>query len=186
MLPLILGGIVLSFVFLAFMVAAGVVTVFTKDFVVPQMALENITVIEGWQRLLGMMKVEKGAYAGYIGMKIVLAIVAGIALSVITVIVALILLIPSGVIGVAAVLIAKSAGLTWGLYTITLAVVAGCIIFAILLFVMALISTPAMVFFPAYSIYFFAPRYPALQAVIRPAPTPSPVPPFLANPEPAG
>ncbi|HZR55493.1 MAG TPA: hypothetical protein VFA74_01355 [Terriglobales bacterium] len=186
MLALVLGGIFLFFVFMAFMLAVAVVAVLTKDFVVPQMALENVSAFEGWRRLLALMKMEKSAYAGYIGMKIVLAIVAGIALGIVTVIVMLILLIPAGGVGVAAVLIAKSAGITWGLYTITLAVVVACMALAILLFVMALISTPAIVFFPAYSIYFFAARYPALEAVIRPLPTPSRVPPFLANPEPAG
>jgi hypothetical protein len=44
------------------------------------------------------------------------------------------------------------------------------------------------VFFPAYSIYFLASRYPALDALLRPpppiAPQVSPLPPPLPPPEP--
>ena len=53
-----------------------------------------------------------------------------------------------------------AAGLTWNLYTITLAAVVGAIAIFCLLYVISLISVPAVVFFPAYSIYFFASRYP--------------------------
>jgi len=43
------------------------------------------------------------------------------------------------------------------------------------------------VFFPAYSIYFFASRYPALDALLRPPPPPPPdPPPLLPTPEPMG
>jgi hypothetical protein len=41
---------------------------------------------------------------------------------------------------------------------------------------MSLISVPVTVFFPAYSIYFFAARYPALSAVLYPAPPAPPTP----------
>jgi hypothetical protein len=100
----------------------------------------------------------------------------------------IILLVPVGGFGVVAVLVGKTAGLTWNLYTITLAVVAGCIVLAVLLYVVSLISVPAIVFFPAYSIYFFASRHPALDRFLHPPPpvtaqTP-PVPPTLLPPEP--
>jgi hypothetical protein len=83
-LPLVLGGIVLFFVFLIFVVAVSVIFVLTKDFVVPQMALENIDAIEGWHRLWPMIKADMGGYAGYIGMKIVMAIGAGIVVGIAT------------------------------------------------------------------------------------------------------
>jgi hypothetical protein len=185
--PLILGGVFLAFIFMALSLTVGVITVFTKDFVVPQMALENISAVEGWRRLLAMMKLEKSSYAGYIGMKIVLALAAAVALGIVTAIVVIVLLIPMGSISVAAVLIGKSAGLAWNLYTITLAIVAGCIMLAVLLFVIAFISVPAVVFFPAYSIYFFAARYRNLGAIIYPAPPSLPQAGSLPiNPEPIG
>jgi hypothetical protein len=97
-------------------------------------------------------------------MKIVLAIGAAILFGIITVIAVLVLLIPIGGLGAIAVLGGEAAGWTWNVYTITLAVIVGCIALAILMFVASLISVPVIVFFPAYSIYFFAPRYPPLAA----------------------
>jgi hypothetical protein len=76
------------------------------------------------------------------------------------------------------VLLAPSLGLGWNPYTITLAVVAGCVLAAFLLYILALISVPAIVFFPAYALYFFASRYPPLASALYPAaPLPPPVPP---------
>ena len=192
MIPLILGGMALFFLFLLFVVVQLVVHVMTKDFVVPQMALEEIGAIEGWRRLWPQIKREKGGYAAYIGMKIVMAIGAAIILGVVSAIVILLFLIPVGGLGAVAVIAGMTAGLTWNLYTITLAVVVGVIAIFALLYVISLISVPAVVFFPAYSIYFFASRYPAPDALLHPAPPPvmpSPPPdppPFLPPPEPIG
>ena len=96
----------------------------------------------------------------------------------------LLILIPVGGLGVIAVLGGKAAGLTWNLYTITLAVVAGTIVVGIILYVMSLISVPVIVFFPAYSIYFFASRYPPLGAILFPAPPAPPATPPLPPPLP--
>jgi len=183
-LGLVLGGIILFFVLLVLLVLVGVVSVMTKDFVVPQMALEDIAVMEGWRRLWLWIKYEKSGYAGYIGMKIVLAIAATITLAIITIIALLLLLLIMGGVGLVAVLGGKAAGWTWNPYTIALAVVFGCIAVAILLFAAALISVPAIVFFPAYSIYFFAPRYAQLAALLWPQPI-APIAPDSSPPEPA-
>jgi hypothetical protein len=45
-----------------------------------------------------------------------------------------------------------------------------------LIYLIALINVPAIVFFPAFSIYFFAPRYPKLAALLNPAPQAPPLP----------
>jgi hypothetical protein len=170
---LILGGGFVLFAGLVFGVTAAVVFVLTKDFVVPQMALEGIGAFEGWRRLWAMMKTEKGDYVIYVLMKIVLAIVATVVIGIVTAIVAVFFVVPTAVLGVVGVVAGKSAGLTWNAYTITLAVVVGVILFFIFLYIVALVSVPAMVFFPAYSIYFFAGRYPALSRVLYPAAAPS-------------
>jgi hypothetical protein len=73
-----------------------------------------------------------------------------------------------------------------------LAVVVGACALLFILYVISLISVPAVVFFPAYSIYFFASRYPALDALVHPAPPPvTPTippqpPPLPPAPEPIG
>jgi hypothetical protein len=177
-LRLVLGGLALFAVVFVVAIAAIVVQVMTKDFVVPQMALEDVTAFEGWRRLWLWLKHDAGGYAGYVGMKIVLAIGASIAFVMAAGVALLIILIPLGGAGLVAVLSAKAAGWTWNFHTIALAVIAGLIALAILLFVVALISVPLVVFFPAYSIYFFAPRYAQLAALLwPPPPTQAPVAP---------
>ena len=125
---------------------------------------------------------EKGSYAGYIGMKIVLAMGAAIILGIVSAIVMLIFLIPIGGLGAVAVIAGMAAGLTWNLYTITIVVVAGSIAIFCILYVLSLVSVPAVVFFPAYSIHFFASRYPALNALLHPSPPPVISPPFEPPP----
>ena len=189
---LVFTAIVVFLFFFAFMLVVALVHVLTKDFVVPQMALEGIGAVEGWRRLWPKIESELKDYVVYVLMKIVLAIGAGIAIGIVTIILAVILAIPIVGVVVTAALAGKAAGLTWNVLTITFAVVAGCILFLIFFYFVSLISVPAIVFFPAYSIYFFAPRYPQLSAVLYPPPAQPQVaapqgnpPPFTPPPLPA-
>jgi hypothetical protein len=180
LLPLVLSGILFFMLLIIFMLVLALIQVMTKDFIVPQMALENLSVMEGWRRLWAWSKAEKGGYAGYIGMKVVLAIGAGVLLAIVAVIVLIAFLIPIASLGVIAGLSGTIAGLTWNFFTIILAVFAGLIVFVISMFAVAFISVPAVVFFPAYSIYFLAPRYAPLAALLWPQPraaAPQPSPP---------
>jgi len=178
LVPLILGGMVVFFVVFCFVFAMAVIHVLTKDFVIPQMALEDLNAFQAWKRLLPMLSLEKGPYAGYLLMKIVMALGVAVIVGIIAFIVILIMLIPVGGFGAAVVLAGKAAGMQWNLYTITLAVIVGCVVLALVFYVISLISVPATVFFPAYSIYFFASRYPALAALMNSAP-PMPEPPLM-------
>lgn len=183
--PLILFGMAVFFVLMAFVVVSALVNVFTKDFVVPQMAVENVSAFQAWARLLPMLGAEKGSYFGYVLMKIVMALGVGIVLGIITTIVILVTLIPIGGLGALFVLAGKAAGFSWNVYTITAAVVVGCVVLAMIIYVISVISAPAMVFFPAYSIYFFASRYPGLDALLHPTlPSPPPLFPAASEPEP--
>ena len=108
----------------------------------------------------------------------------------IAVVLGLILAVP--VVGIVATLVlaTKNGALTWNVLTITLAVIAGCIVLAIFFFLVSLISVPVIVFFPAYAIYFFAGRYRPLNAALYPAAAQSAVvggtpPPFTPPPLPA-
>jgi hypothetical protein len=195
-LPLVLCGIAVLFLLVIFVVAMLVIFVLTKDFVIPQMAFEDIGAIEGWVRLWSMMRSESGAYAGYIVMKILMAIGAGILVAIATLILGVIVAIPTVGLSILAILTGKSAGLTWNAYTITVAVVVACVLIAIFLYLVSLITVPFIVFFPAYSIYFFAARYRPLSAALypvlpsaamNPAPIPPPsLPPLPPYPEPTG
>ena len=190
--PLVLTGILVFGLFALFSLVAGVIFVFTKDFVVPQMALEGIGVIEGWRRLWPMIQAEKGAYALYVIMKIGLAIGGGIVVGIASAILIVVLVLPSIAVAVAAVLAGKAAGLSWTVLTITAAVVAACILLAVLFYLVSLVSVPVIVFFPAYAMYFFAARYRPLTVALHPEPPPGPAvvpgertPPFSPPPLPA-
>ena len=181
---LILGGFFLAICLLTFAVVVGVTHVLSKDFLVPVMALEDLDFAEAWHRVFQIAAPEKGSYAIYILLKIGLAIAAGIIFGILNVIAFIIMAIPVAIVAVAVGLAGKSAGMAWNASTITLAIVFGSIALAVMLYVISLISTPASVFFPAYPIYFFADRYPALHAWLYPAPPVPVAPPVLEAPTP--
>jgi hypothetical protein len=183
-LGLVLGGGFLLCCFLVFALVVGVVHVLAKDFLVPVMALEDLDFAEAWRRVFQIASPEKGNYAVYILLKIVMAIAAGIIFGIISIIAFVIMAIPMTIVAVAAGLAGKSAGVTWNASTITLAIVMGSTAVAVILYVMSMISTPATIFFPAYSIYFFADRFPALHAWLYPAP-PIPAAPVIPEIPPA-
>ncbi|HXW93683.1 MAG TPA: hypothetical protein VEK33_24245 [Terriglobales bacterium] len=180
---LILAGMVLFLAVSAFVVVSAIVQVFTKDFVIPQMALEDLSAFEGWRRLWPMLWAEKGSYFGYLLLKMVMAIGVGIILGIIATVAILVAIVPLGGFGALAVLGGKALGLEWNAYTVTLAVVAGSIVLAMFCYFIALIGVPTVVFFPAYSIYFLASRYPGLAMALHPA-APIPSPPRAAVPPP--
>jgi hypothetical protein len=194
--PFIGGAILLLGLLLVVALAAAAVHALAKDFLVPIMALEGLDFADGWSRLLAMMRPEFGKYVVYLLMKLVLAIAAGILFSIIAIIPALAVIVPAAIL----VFVGKAAGMGWNVTTISLAVILGTVFLLILIYLIALVSVPATVFFPAYSIYFFASRYPNLDALLHPAlppaapatptavpesPPPEP-PPLPPSPEPIG
>jgi hypothetical protein len=170
-------GIVLGFLALViFAIPLILVYLFAKDFAVPVMALEGATFGEAWRKVWAMVKNEPGSSAGYVGMKVVLNIAAGILFGIVIFIAVLFLVIPLGGIGVVSVLAGKAAGLTFNPLTITLLVAAAVILVGLLMFVISIISAPVSVFFPAYGLYFFAGRYQPLHDRLFPPPPPAPPP----------
>ena len=171
---LVLGGTGAFLVLVCLMILAALIALFARDFVVPVMALENVGVIEGWRRVIAMLKAEKRAYAGYVLMKIVLVVGSAILFGVLTLIAVLLVLIPFSLVGIGAYFLARSAGLLWSFPAIAIGVVLAVIAIGVLIYVIAFISTPAMVFFQAYVIHFLGSRYQALGDRISPPPAPPP------------
>lgn len=171
---LVLGGILLFVLLVLLFVTGALVAVFSKDFLVPLMALEKVGPIDGWRRLWPMLRAEGSSYAAYIGMKIVLALGAAFLFGILNLIVILILLVPGALLAVAVVAMVSGLGLTWNPVTIALAVVLGMLAFLALLWLIAMINVPAAVFFEAYPLLFLGSRYPALDALLHPAPPPAP------------
>lgn len=151
---------------------AALFSVFVKDFAVPVMALEQVGVIAALRRVFALIRAEKGGFAAYIGMKIVLAIVTGILLAIVNFI---LLIVPVIVIVVIAIAIGvgKPDIFTQPATIATIAVF-GMLAVAVLLFVMGTVATPITIFFQAYTLIFFAGRYRPLWDLLYPAPPPPP------------
>ncbi|MGH9812807.1 MAG: DUF7544 domain-containing protein [Candidatus Acidiferrales bacterium] len=164
---------VLAVVLLGFVAVIGglVIAVLAKDFVVPVMALEDVGVIEGWRRALPLMSGAKLSYAGYIGMKIVLAIAAGILFGILGTIAVLLIVFPLAILGGVLAAAGAFSGLAWTPATIAAAGVLGLAALALLIYVVAFISVPSAVFFQAYTLHFYAGRYPPLAAALEAAPS---------------
>ncbi|MGH9669594.1 MAG: DUF7544 domain-containing protein [Terriglobales bacterium] len=170
----LVGGLLMLFVGGAVLIAAALAGVFTKDFVVPLMALEELSALQAWRRLLPMLQSEKGPYAGYIGMKIVLAIGSAILFGILSLLALLIVLIPLVILGILVGVLAVGLGLTWNPLTIVLAVLVGAALLFGLFWVMALVAVPSVVFFQSYTLYFFGARYARLGAMLAPPAPPTP------------
>ena len=171
---LILGAIFFFGLLFVFVLCAAAVQVIARDFLVPVMALEDLDFADGWSRVLAMIRPEKGRFVGYLLLKLVLAIAAGILFSIIAIIPVLVIIIPA----VVAVVAGHAAGLGWNVNTISLAIIFGTLLLLLLIYLVALVSVPATVFFPAYAMYFLASRYPQLDVLLNP------LPPVTAIPEP--
>jgi hypothetical protein len=185
---LISGGILLVLAVILLVSVLAIIDMLGRDFLVPVMAFEEVGVMEGWRRVLAMMGVEKLAYAGYVLMKIVLAMGGAIIFMIINLIVILILLIPLGLLGVIGFLIGRSAGVSWDNTSVVLLLAAFALLaLAGLLYVVGFVYAPGLVFFQSYALEFFAPRYEPLGSKMFPRsppmmpPTP-PIPPGEPSP----
>lgn len=177
---LILGGVLAFLLLVGLMIVAALIGLFARDFVVPVMALENVGVIDGWRRVIALLGAETRAYVGYVLMKIVLVVGSTIIFGILTLIAVILLFIPISIAGVAAYFFAKSEGLLWGFPAITVGIALGGAVLALICYLTALISAPAMVFFQAYVIDFFGSRYPELGARLAAPPAP-PAPPYFPD-----
>jgi len=171
---------------MAFVVAGAIVSSLANDFVVPMLALDDLPMGRAWAELKTAISAEPGAWAGYLGMKLLLSIAAGIITSIaafaVGLICLLVLLIPGIVIGILVAVIAKASG-PIGLALGILAAVIGIAVLVALGLTMALMTTaPNAVFFTAYSLYFFGGRYPKLGTMLWPEAPPPVLPPPAMNP----
>ena len=151
----------------------AIVSTLMKDFIMPIMALDDFTLGDAWSTLGRVIASEPGAWAGYLGMKVVFAIGVGIALAiamVVAMIPAIIIIgIPVAVLAIPGAFAFK-AGAT--AVAILLFVIAGLLAAAGFFCVYLIVIAPATVFFTSYAFYFFGGRYPKLGALLSPQPLP--------------
>ncbi|MGC2694455.1 MAG: hypothetical protein WA738_01555 [Candidatus Angelobacter sp.] len=165
-----LGAIAAGIVF-------GIISTLAKDFLMPVMALDDFTPGDAWSSLWRVIASEPGAWAGYIGMKVICSVGAGIGLAIAMIIAILpamlIIGIPAGILVVLGVVVVKAAGaigfIIFG--------IAGLLVAAGLCCLYLLLTAPVTVFFASYAFYFFGGRYPKLAALLWPQPiSPAPTP----------
>lgn len=181
MIPVLLGvGI--------FAIVSGIVSSLANDFVIPLLALDEdeMTVGRAWSRLKDLILAEPGAWAGYLGMKLLLLIAAGMVTSMALLIglmaAFIVLFIPGVIIVLVVVGAVKSLGIVGLILGIFLGALAILALVALLFTVTLLSVAPTAVFFTAYPLYFFGGRYPKLGAILWPAPPPPMSPPVAAPP----
>jgi hypothetical protein len=162
---LIAGGLVLFFVLFVFGMLAAAIQVLAKDFVIPMMALEGVSAAEGWRRLWSKIEPSKGPYAGYLGMKLLLAFGVAIAVAMLNLLIIVILLIPA--IAVFLLLMAIK-----GVAAVLLGILFAMAGFLLMVALFAFTAVPTAVFFQAYALYFFGSRYEPLSNVMWPPPPP--------------
>jgi hypothetical protein len=176
------GGFLLLLLIAVAGIAIAVTGLVARDFLVPVIALENAGVLDRWRRLLSMLRAEKMDYAGYVLMKIVLAVGSAILFTIVNVLVGLLLMIPLGLVGVAGFFIGKGAGLSWTLPVILLVCAFGVLALAGILYAMGFVYAPALVFFQSYALQFFGSRYAPLANKLFPAGPPQTPPATLGPP----
>jgi len=171
-------GLLVAFVVVVLILLMAVIDLFARDFLIPVMALEDVDAVEGWRRLLAIMGQDKGSYALYVLMKIVLAVGSAIAFTIVNLIVIFVSLIPLGLLALVGYLIGEAAHVPWGNISVILILIAlGLLALAAILYLVGLVYAPALVFFQSYALEFFAARYETLRTRMAP-PTPAvPTPP---------
>ena len=89
------GGVLLILVFLGLVLVSYAIDLLARDFVIPVMVLENVGVIDSWRRFLPLLRAEKGGFAIYVLMKIVLVVGSEILFAIVNLFVILVCLLPS-------------------------------------------------------------------------------------------
>ncbi len=180
MLALFVGGFVVSFV-------VQLVDSVLRDFVLPQMALEDAAIEDAGAGSLRIMRDNPGEVILYLLLKFALTLGLSMIFAV-----ALLLAVAVLVVGVAGVgyvfyMLLWSAGLVGRAVVITYGVIAGSLL--LLLYILGAFAASGIsgVFRAAYAVYFFGSRYPPLGNLLEPPASPveaAPEPPVLEPPLP--
>lgn len=151
----------------------AIVSTLAKDFVMPVLALDDLALGDAWSAVWRVVASEPGAWAGYMGMKLLCAIASWLALTIAFVVAlvpaAILIGIPVAILVAAGVLAFKTVGALAGIIICGIAALLALAGFFCLLLI---ITAPVSVFFTSYAIYFFGGRYPKLAALLSPQPLP--------------
>lgn len=166
---LILAIFFLILFFLVFFVIAWVISTVVKDFLVPIMALENVSVTEAWRVYKPTLLQSKSSAAGYLGFKLLLAIGIGIIVAIVSLPVVLMLMIPVVMFGMMVALMMATGKLGF-IIGLLLAIIGGAVFFVFMFSIFGMLSVPAAAFFQSYALYYVGSRYQRLGELLWPRP----------------
>ncbi|HEY9126030.1 MAG TPA: hypothetical protein VIM62_02845 [Acidobacteriaceae bacterium] len=163
------------------------------NFVLPSIALEDLTVRQGLKRFFDLIKIEPGPLALFAVLKLVLGVAGLIAMEACILIAELLCLIPIGLVALAGWFLLRSAGSAGHVVMLAGAVLLLLAFMVAMGYGLFLFMGTLHVFFQAYALYFLGGRYPMLGELLEPSlpplpvpieppPQPIPPPPFAAGP----
>jgi hypothetical protein len=158
---MIVAGLAIAPLFLSALVAGICAFVLGKDVMAPVLAIEQAGVVSAWRRAAAIIRADAWGFVGYLFVKLVLSIMAGIAMFL-----CLMLLLLPVAIGGAVVFVGRDV--VWSPGTIIAVGMVGAIIGLWVAAAFLLLNAPAALFFPAYGLHFLAARYPPLDAWLNP------------------
>jgi hypothetical protein len=168
------GTLALLFVALLLL---GCVAILLQDFGLPIMALEMTSVGDTIQRVFRLMKAEPGQMLLYLFFRILLAVAAGIAIGVCFVLIALVALIPFGLVGGGLWLVLHSSGSVGYALMVTVLVLLGLAFVVLFVCLSFMANGLLLAFLEAYALYFLGGRVPRVGAYLEPGPPPPYAPP---------
>jgi len=161
-----------------------VIGTFIHDFIIPVMRYERAGFLAAWRSAWARVTVAPGSLAVYYLMKLVLLMGASIVVSIVSLFVFLILLLPLLLVGIIAVLLGGLLAVGLGgvgiAIVITLGLIFGSLVGFGIAYAQATLTLPVTAFMQYYALYYFGSRYEPLGAQLVPAPPPVPVAPVAA------
>jgi hypothetical protein len=181
-------AVVLPFIpiLLLVILAAVAVDMILRDFMLPHIALENASAGQAWAAVRACILREKGAFFLYALLRVVLPILAGIAMFIVLIIPAILVFAVFGLMmgGVSVALAGAGAVMILRVFVECLL---GLIVFALILLAVICLCGPLAIAVRNYALVFYGGRYQALGDILSPPPPlpPTPVAPSSAPPAPA-
>jgi len=177
---LVIGGILLLLLFLAFALALAAFSVLARDLLVPILAMEDISLGDAFERAKSMVAGDKSGYAVYALMRFLLLVAVGIVFGIINFVLIMLVVLPTTVVGILLYsVVPAGAGVAHGVL-IAIFIFLGIVIGVALLLATLFVSLPGAVFQQSFSMYFVAARYQPLTPYMYPPP-----PPYVPPPQPA-
>ena len=145
---------------------AFILTTLAKDFLVPMLALDDLSIADAWEALKQSIRAEPAAYASYVSMKLVLVLASTVLMSMVLLLLFVLMIVPGMLLATLTAAAAKSLGVA-AMAVLGTAILIGTLLLAGLAFgVTILCAAPIAVFFQSYSLYFMGGRYPKLGALL--------------------